>query len=328
MLAIFYVLLLAGYFSFTVALVNVTIDDLDPSILYQPPEKWKTISDAACSGGGYNIGHDSCVNATIQCTWVSFYYLSPRWPYPISTEISIDGEAPIVVDLQDHSLPITDSGPSTGGSIGAFSYHGTESKLHTIVVTGSAQNPYAVVDSLVFETEDGGPCQGKYGYGGSNNSYPYGSTKTNTITTTTTTTTTQLSTVVIKTGSYPSGSGTAPPSTYSSSPPVRIVVYSNHGLIIGIGILGAIIALLVLLLLMFLMWRRRRHANGQYGHSVPPRPGSSHESLNPTYGGGDTRTGTYAGGADTTHGGGVSTYGGAGSAAGGESEQPYMRETN
>lgn len=54
--------------SFSLGLtINQTVEDLNPFILYQPPEKWHTYNDSSCSGGTYTIGHDSCVNATIQC---------------------------------------------------------------------------------------------------------------------------------------------------------------------------------------------------------------------------------------------------------------------
>ncbi|PPQ79727.1 hypothetical protein CVT25_003294 [Psilocybe cyanescens] len=292
--------------------INQTIDDLDPFILYQPPEKWQTYNDSSCSGGTYTIGHDSCVNATIQCSWVSFYYSSPLWPYPISTEISVDGNKPTVVDLQDHSAPSdSDAVSPSAGSRVVFSYLGTESRLHTILISGSTTNPYSVVDSLIFETMDGSGCGDGYGYHGGSTytySYSYGSTITDTVTATTTTTTkvdaplTLFSTLTsTKTVAISTKTVTTTDFGATKSADTNIVTYyrhRNHGLKIGIAILAVIVGCLILCLC-YLLWRRRQH-----GGYIPP-------GKKPTYGSGEPTT--YGGGGGSGGGTSATGYGGGGS---------------
>jgi hypothetical protein len=79
----------------------------------------------------------------------SVYFLSPLWPYPVSTDYGIDGNPPSTTDMQDHSVPATAGGNATVASNVVASWTGTANQEHTILVTIPAGGDYAVVDMFM-----------------------------------------------------------------------------------------------------------------------------------------------------------------------------------
>jgi hypothetical protein len=67
---------------------------------------------------------------------VAVYYLSPRWPYAVSTRLSLDGAPSVLVNLTDsYSSPSPAGGSESSLSSVAWSATGLANKSHTLVAT-------------------------------------------------------------------------------------------------------------------------------------------------------------------------------------------------
>ena len=72
------------------------------------------------------------------------------WPYPVSTNYAIDGNAPITIDMQDHSVPATSGGdPATVASGVLGHWTSDANQEHTIRVTIPNGANFAVVDMFM-----------------------------------------------------------------------------------------------------------------------------------------------------------------------------------
>jgi len=75
--------------------------------------------------------------------------MSPRWPYLVNTDVSLDSAPPVLIDLVDHSKPDVGIGPETVQSQVVWGIAGLPNQQHTIVIFVGAGQPYAVVDTLM-----------------------------------------------------------------------------------------------------------------------------------------------------------------------------------
>ena len=83
-------------------------------------------------------------------TVASVYFLANLWPYPFSTDYGIDGNKPMTIDMQDHSVPATPpGGNATVASAVVGQWTSTVNEEHTIHVTIPAGGQYAVVDMFM-----------------------------------------------------------------------------------------------------------------------------------------------------------------------------------
>ena len=83
-------------------------------------------------------------------TVASVYFMACKWPYPVSTNYAIDANAPITVDMQDHSVLENDtSGDPTVASSVLGSWTSNANQEHTILVTVPSGGSYAVVDMFM-----------------------------------------------------------------------------------------------------------------------------------------------------------------------------------
>ena len=83
-------------------------------------------------------------------TVASVYFLSTLWPYPVSTAYGIDGNTPMTIDLQDHSVPATSTDNNAtvaSGVVGQWT--STANQQHTIHITIPVGGQYAVVDMFM-----------------------------------------------------------------------------------------------------------------------------------------------------------------------------------
>ena len=78
------------------------------------------------------------------------YFLTSLWPYPVSTDYAIDGNTPLTIDMQDHSVPATKpGGNATKASDVVGHWTSTVNQEHTINVTIPAGAEFAIVDMFM-----------------------------------------------------------------------------------------------------------------------------------------------------------------------------------
>ncbi|KAJ7058890.1 hypothetical protein C8F01DRAFT_990301 [Mycena amicta] len=130
-------------------LTNITVDDTDTrSIAYKGT--WEPSASHQSSldfGGSHTFSSDEGASATFAFSGVAVYYLAPRWPYAVSSRISLDGGIAVLVNLTDPSASSTPAGGSESApwSIAWFA-EGLSQGEHTVVVS---MGNYIVVDGFM-----------------------------------------------------------------------------------------------------------------------------------------------------------------------------------
>ncbi|KAJ7474915.1 hypothetical protein FB451DRAFT_1465156 [Mycena latifolia] len=237
------------------ALLNVTIDDVSPMIAYAG--KWEpsgTHRSGLDYGGSHTLSSDDQASATLVFTdpsdaslapGVAVYYLSPRWPYAVSTRLSLDGAPPILLNLTD---PITSPSPP-GGSESAqsavvWSATGLANKSHTLVAT---IGNYIVVDGFIFTIDDGSPTSSSSSSSSSSSTLSSSSAAS----------------------SSTSASMSSSATLAASSAGTSVVPSSHKGLTIGLATALALSVVVAAALFGFAWFQRRRHGKAR---SARPRP--------------------------------------------------------
>jgi len=150
---------------------NITVDDNDSSIVYAPSDSWVTVSDSMDIGGSHKVTIDTVATATFTFTGLNsslylfldkhqnldivlsgdaIYYSSGMWPFTVNTLISLDGGSATLVDLTDHSSELIDGAETVASSV-VWSQTGLDDTIkHTLVISVSPGQEYAVVDSLTY----------------------------------------------------------------------------------------------------------------------------------------------------------------------------------
>lgn len=79
---------------------------------------------------------------------VAVDYLAPKWPYTVDSYVSLDGGAPVLVDMTALGTPNID-GHETVQSAALWSATGLQNTIHHLVVTIGTSG-YAVVDGFRY----------------------------------------------------------------------------------------------------------------------------------------------------------------------------------
>jgi hypothetical protein len=149
---------------------NLTIDDTDPSIEYEPLEAWDADS-LQVSSFDYHGSHTVSSNPDAVATFtfvgalyliifyfklnapspgVAVYYMSPLWPFSIGVVIDLDAEGSFPVDLQDYSRPTApDDSPETVKSKPVWGVTGLKNGSHQVTVSMGQDSPFVVVDAFM-----------------------------------------------------------------------------------------------------------------------------------------------------------------------------------
>ncbi|KAJ7606679.1 hypothetical protein FB45DRAFT_1136851, partial [Roridomyces roridus] len=118
-------------------LLNVTLDDTSTNIKYTG--NWEPSSSHLSGldyGGSHTLSSDASATATLVFTGVAVYYLSPRWPYAVSSKLSIDGSPPQLVNLTDPTASSTPPGGSEDTfSAVVWSATNLQNMTHTVIVS-------------------------------------------------------------------------------------------------------------------------------------------------------------------------------------------------
>ncbi|KAJ7664595.1 hypothetical protein DFH06DRAFT_1324137 [Mycena polygramma] len=145
------------FFHVANALLNVTIDDTDPLITYQGTwEPSATLLSGLDYGGSHTLSTDPSASATLTFTGVAIYYVVPRWPYTVNTQLSLDGGSPVVVDLTDPSASKTSPGGSESAPYSvAWSREGLSNTTHKLVLTMASTGQFIVADGFIYTVDNG-----------------------------------------------------------------------------------------------------------------------------------------------------------------------------
>ncbi|KAG6814492.1 hypothetical protein H0H92_000017 [Tricholoma furcatifolium] len=136
---------------------NVTVDDQDPSIVYNPRSSWTLSANSSLDyGGAHMLTQDPTATATFTFTGVAVYFMSPLWPYVVNTAVSVDSGPSTLIDLQDHSRSNAGQGSETVQSAVVWGSGQLNNTQHTLVISVGAGQSYAVVDALVYTVVDPG----------------------------------------------------------------------------------------------------------------------------------------------------------------------------
>ncbi|KAG6837293.1 hypothetical protein H0H93_011895 [Arthromyces matolae] len=129
---------------------NVTVDDQDSSIVYNPRSSWTLSANSSLDvGGAHMLTQDPSATATFTFTGVAVYYMAPLWPYTVNTAVSLDHGPAILLDLVDHSRANTGQGSETVQSQVIWGSEELSNTPHTLVISVGTGQPYAVVDAFI-----------------------------------------------------------------------------------------------------------------------------------------------------------------------------------
>ncbi|KAJ7143902.1 hypothetical protein C8R44DRAFT_973709 [Mycena epipterygia] len=213
--------LLLAFLNVVDALLNATIDDVNPMISYSG--EWEASSTHPSSsdfGGSHTLSSDSNARATFNFTGVAVYYLAPRWPYPVSTRLSLDGGPSTLVNLTDpNTPPIPAGGPESAPSSVAWSATGLTNKSHILVAT---IGNFIIVDGFIYTIDNSASSS------------------------------TQSSSSATLSSSVSSSATSAASSAGTST------ISSHHALAIGLGTAFGLTVFIAGALLLFTLYQRRR----------------------------------------------------------------------
>ena len=146
------------------ALRNITIDDSDSMITYTGD--WRRSNSTLDFGGSHAytldpeaqavvtfIGsfpcHRICCSKTVKLALgVGVYFLSPRWPFAITMQLSLDDGPPNTLDLQDYITPFSDGSETTTSQI-TWNASGLTNGMHELRAFPAPSSPYVIMDGLM-----------------------------------------------------------------------------------------------------------------------------------------------------------------------------------
>ncbi|KJA20992.1 hypothetical protein HYPSUDRAFT_68122 [Hypholoma sublateritium FD-334 SS-4] len=130
---------------------NITIDDTNPAIAYAPAGAWVVSANSSLDfGGAHMLTQNPNGTATFNFTGIAVFLLSPKWPYTVNTAVALDGGAPVLVDLVDHTRPDVGQGPETVQFSAVWGATGLNNTQHTLVISVGAGQPFGVVDGITY----------------------------------------------------------------------------------------------------------------------------------------------------------------------------------
>lgn len=151
---LFTLLALLG-FHVALAFHNVSIDDSDASVVYSG--NWNLVLPGygmAANGTYRTAKDDSQAYATVKFTGVAVYYLSQKWPFHVTTDITLDDGPAVLLDLQEYRKMSTIPEEDYGQAIVIASATGLENREHTVRISVGTGEQYAVMDMLIYTALD------------------------------------------------------------------------------------------------------------------------------------------------------------------------------
>ncbi|KAJ7614513.1 hypothetical protein FB45DRAFT_758475 [Roridomyces roridus] len=128
------------FFHFAAAVQhNVSLDNTDSLITYRPQSSWESgLRSGLDFGGSHSVSSDPASNAVLNFTGVAVYYLAPRWPYTVTTVITLDDGQSVLVNLTDpYATPTPPGGSESAEFSVAWSAMGLSNTTHSVVLSMS-----------------------------------------------------------------------------------------------------------------------------------------------------------------------------------------------
>ncbi|KAJ7467502.1 hypothetical protein FB451DRAFT_1040317 [Mycena latifolia] len=147
-----YFLLLGAFagLSFVSGLRNVTLDDNDPAIIYSPGWNVSRPVNSMDFGGSLHFSDNSTVSASLTFRGVAVYLMAPLWSSRVGIQVTIDGQDPFTIDLEDHGVPLEpDSRRETQKSQVVWASSKLSNTEHTIVISMPPATEFVVLDGLM-----------------------------------------------------------------------------------------------------------------------------------------------------------------------------------
>ncbi|KAJ7106809.1 hypothetical protein C8R43DRAFT_1080584 [Mycena crocata] len=137
---------------------NITIDDTDSAISYLGTWEASENQRSSLDYGGTHPVSSTGGSAVFTFTGTAVYYLSPRWPYNVSTNVALDSAAPVYVNLTDPlSSPSPPGGSESALSAVVWSATGLANTTHKLTLTAGPDG-YTVADGFIYTVDDGAPA--------------------------------------------------------------------------------------------------------------------------------------------------------------------------
>ena len=83
---------------------------------------------------------------------VAVYFMSPLWPYSVGTQVQLDNQPPVMLNLTDPNTHINppENGEETVRSAVVWSSGPMPNATHTLTMTRSSVIPFVIVDAIVW----------------------------------------------------------------------------------------------------------------------------------------------------------------------------------
>ncbi|EKM79748.1 hypothetical protein AGABI1DRAFT_113055 [Agaricus bisporus var. burnettii JB137-S8] len=144
--------------SWTQCRQNITLDDNDTKLQYTGG--WgQSASTDLDYGGSHALTSNTTAEAVLQFTGVAVYFMSPLWPYAVSTALTLDSRPTITVDLTDHNTPDTGGGIETVSSSVVWSAENLQNTNHTLRISVGRGELFAIVDGIIYTVLDPGESE-------------------------------------------------------------------------------------------------------------------------------------------------------------------------
>ncbi|KAJ7451227.1 hypothetical protein B0H11DRAFT_1742835, partial [Mycena galericulata] len=100
-------------------------------------------------GGSHRFSTDAAANATFTFTGVAIFYLGPRWPYAVTTQLSLDGRQIGVANLTDPTVATMVGGFESADWSVLWADTGLENTTHILLLNKAPAGNYTVVDGFM-----------------------------------------------------------------------------------------------------------------------------------------------------------------------------------
>lgn len=136
---------------------NVTVDDWDPSVTWVGSWTQTLPGFGKPFNGTYRTAKDDpSAYAEFKFTGVAIYFISARWPYAVSTRLTLDPQSPdakpLLLKLEDYNT--TTIQENFGLAMVLASARDLEYKEHTVRVDVGPNEMYSVFDAFIYTTVD------------------------------------------------------------------------------------------------------------------------------------------------------------------------------
>ncbi|THV06951.1 hypothetical protein K435DRAFT_789047 [Dendrothele bispora CBS 962.96] len=134
-------MLLVSYHHVLCALVNTTLEETSPQIIYYGNNWVKSDADPSYHGGFHAQTQDTSASAVFNFTGVAIYYYSSLWTKDVTTVLTLDGN-----NTETLNLTLTNGKTSTKNYTIHWSRTNLKDGAHSLVMsTGN----YALVDAII-----------------------------------------------------------------------------------------------------------------------------------------------------------------------------------